>query len=159
MTAASERVVTTRGEDETIALGARLGRLLRPGDFVALHGELGAGKTRLVRGIARGMGLDPSGVTSPTFVVVNVYQSRSARGGSSCPLVHLDAYRLTGSDDLPALGWDRLMDGTSVVVAEWAERIGDPGLGSDRCFDVTIEHAGPEERRLRIRSPRGRELD
>lgn len=146
MTITNEQI--TRSEEETIALGERLGRALRAGDVVALHGDLGAGKTRFVRGIARGMGLDESGVCSPTFVIVNVYK------GAGIPdraLVHVDAFRLSGEDDLPSLGWDRLTDGNSVVVVEWAERLAD-SLPARR-ISVRIDHLGDEMRRITIDKP------
>ncbi|MBL8744810.1 MAG: tRNA (adenosine(37)-N6)-threonylcarbamoyltransferase complex ATPase subunit type 1 TsaE [Phycisphaerae bacterium] len=144
--------VTTRSEEETIALGERIGRGLRAGDFVALEGELGAGKTRLVQGIARGMGLRGARVNSPTFVLVNMYAGDA--GGVS--LVHMDAYRLGGADDLALLGWDRFADGSNVVVIEWADRIEVALPGS--CVRVKLEHAGEESRRITIDFPPGRSL-
>lgn len=134
--------IVTRSEEQTIALGRALGRLLHAGDVVALHGELGAGKTRLVRGIAGGMGLDERLVSSPTFVMVNEYE-----GAGRMPLVHADAYRLSGADDLDTLGWDRLMDGEAVVVVEWAERIAAAlPLARDR-LDVALAPGRTENER------------
>jgi tRNA threonylcarbamoyladenosine biosynthesis protein TsaE len=149
--------LVTRSEDETIALGRALGPVLRAGDVVALHGELGAGKTRLVRGIAGGMGLDERLVSSPTFVMVNEYErppgERGGESGGRPSLVHVDAYRMTGADDLDTLGWDRLTDGGSVVVVEWAERI-EPALGPAR-LDVRLEAVGGEDvRRIMIEGDR-----
>ncbi|MEC9373298.1 MAG: tRNA (adenosine(37)-N6)-threonylcarbamoyltransferase complex ATPase subunit type 1 TsaE, partial [Planctomycetota bacterium] len=92
--------IETASEEETVALGARLGELLRAGDVVGLDGELGAGKTRLVRGIATGMGAPREMVHSPTYVLMNEYPTE--RG---CALVHVDAYRLRGADDLESTGW------------------------------------------------------
>ncbi len=147
----SERITIrrfTEGEDETIALGAELGRVLRAGDVVALHGELGAGKTRFVRGVARGMGIDPDGVSSPTFVLMNEYD------GAFLPLVHADAYRLRGADELESTGWDVAADGRAVVVVEWAERIESalPAVDDERRFDVRLWHdeTGGESRRIEI---------
>lgn len=131
----------TRSEEETVALGEALGRLLRPGDALALRGELGAGKTRFVRGVATGMGHDPDAVSSPTFVLVNEYESRGA-----APLVHVDAYRLRSAADLDAIGWDRLMDGSCVVAVEWSERIA--GALPDSRLDVSFAHEGEGERRI-----------
>lgn len=178
MTPAARSILTrvTRSEDETIALGAALGARLRPGDVVALHGELGAGKTRFVRGVARGLGLDPDLVNSPTFVFVNEYappapaptptttdgpsSSTPARGGTAT-LVHIDAYRLRGEDDLDALGWDRFRDGGAILVIEWAERIAPalPAPGAPDRIDVTIEHAGAEARRVMIEAEGARLAD
>ncbi len=111
-------------EAGTIALGRALGRLLRAGDVVALEGELGAGKTRFVRGVCEGMGLDPAQVSSPTFVFVNEYEGREAGSGAAA-LRHVDAYRLRGgAEELESIGWDRVVDGSAVVVIEWASRLG-----------------------------------
>lgn len=138
-----ERVV--QSEEETIALGAAIGARLRAGDVLALRGELGAGKTRFVRGVAQGMGLDPRRIHSPTFVLVNEYTPDNA---GAPPLVHVDAYRLRGADDLDALGWDRIADGSCVVAIEWVERIAD-ALPRE-ALHVTIEHTGPAQRRIAV---------
>ncbi len=134
----------TRREDETVVLGERLGRFLRAGDVIALVGELGAGKTRLVRGIARGMGIDAHAVSSPTYVIVQEYPANIA---SSPPLVHVDAHRLEAADGLASLGWDSARDPGAVVVIEWADRIA-AELPPD-SLRITIEHAeSPHERRI-----------
>jgi tRNA threonylcarbamoyladenosine biosynthesis protein TsaE len=137
----------SRGEEQTIALGEALAQELAPGDVVALRGELGAGKTRLVRGIAAGLGHEQAQVSSPTFVVMHEYDDAGAR----MPLVHVDAYRLRGDEELANLGWDRVMNSEAVVVVEWAERVAE-GL-PDRRFDVLMEHAGGDERRIVITGP------
>jgi tRNA threonylcarbamoyladenosine biosynthesis protein TsaE len=139
---------TTASESETIDLASRFAASLQPGDVLALHGDLGAGKTRFVRGLAIGLGIDPADVSSPTFVLVNEYT------GPAAPLVHIDAYRLEQQEDLDALGWDRIFDGTSIVAVEWAERLA-AHLPAGR-FEVTIEHAGREHRRILIQTPPGR---
>jgi len=103
--------------EQTLRLGARLGERLISGDVVCLSGELGAGKTTFITGMGRGWGaLDP--VTSPTFVLVNEY-----RRADSLRLWHLDCYRLNSGADALALGFDDLLDGGSVMVIEWPERI------------------------------------
>lgn len=132
--------VTTRGEAQTIELGERIGRALRAGDIVLLSGELGAGKTRLVKGIASGLGLDSSDVSSPTYVVMNEY------AGEGVTLVHADAHRLSEEDDLDTIGWDRAQEGEAIIVVEWAERLGERTPAG--ALLVTIEHAGDEERRI-----------
>ncbi len=129
----SGAVRTTRSEAETEALGEELGRALlgRSSAFVALSGELGAGKTALVRGMARV--LSPgSTVRSPTYTVVNEY------GRGSVPLYHFDLYRITGPDDLWSVGYHEYLD-SGICVAEWAERAGDE-LPVPR-IDVTIAKA------------------
>ena len=140
----------TSNEDETVTLGVTLARVLRPGDVVALDGELGAGKTRLVRGIAEGIGADPGMVASPTYVVVHEYPNRDLLGP---PLVHVDAYRLQGPEDLDSLGWDLVMDGTGVVVVEWAERIAAALAQEPSLARVLIERIGENDRRLTLLAP------
>lgn len=106
----------SRSTDQTRRVGMRLGSVLQPGDVVCLDGDLGAGKTTLVQGIAAGWGAtDP--VSSPTFVLVNVY-----RRSDDERLAHLDAYRLENSGEATALDLDQLMDNGPMVV-EWAPRI------------------------------------
>ena len=152
---------TTRGEAETIALAADLARALEPGDVVALHGELGSGKTRFVRGLAAGLGLDAGRVSSPTFVLVHEYTA--AGPGPVQTLVHVDAYRLDPDDDPAQLGLDALVDaGAAVLAVEWAERIDAwlPAPGEPGRWDVRLEHAPPGEpddvRRVVIDPPAGR---
>lgn len=146
-------VVLSTSEDETFALAARLGSRLRAGDVIALHGELGAGKTGFVRGLARGMGCDPSQVSSPTFVILNLYDGPRLR------LAHADAYRLSGPEELADLGWDRLIDGRTVLAVEWAERIEAelPPHGSASRWDVRLEHVGETTRRITIEAPKTRD--
>jgi len=119
--------------DQTVALGEALGKLARAGDLIGLVGELGAGKTQFVRGLARGMGLDESAVSSPTFVMIQEYGAET----DGVALVHIDAYRLSSVDDLESIGWDAssLLAGgemrqSAVVVIEWADRLKDL-LGED----------------------------
>ena len=112
----------SRSAEQTRRAGMRLGALLDPGDIICLVGELGAGKTTLVQGIAAGWGsLDK--VTSPTFVLVNVYR-RTGNGKSSEQqrLFHLDAYRLSGAAEAQELDLETLIDSGPLVV-EWADRI------------------------------------
>ncbi|MBL8758141.1 MAG: tRNA (adenosine(37)-N6)-threonylcarbamoyltransferase complex ATPase subunit type 1 TsaE [Phycisphaerae bacterium] len=104
--------------EQTETIGEALARVLRPGDVLTLDGPLGAGKTRLVRGIAAGLGVSGGEVSSPTFVIV---AEHAGRGGVR--LAHADAYRLTGPEDLESVGWDRVQDGDAIVVVEWGERV------------------------------------
>ena len=105
-------------EAATERLGEQFAATLRPGDFVALDGDLGAGKTTFVRGVARGLGIDPERVSSPTFVNM---QSYPYAGGS---LVHVDAWRIENLQLLESLGWDELLAARdTIVIVEWASRI------------------------------------
>lgn len=134
-----------------MALGASVGRLSVAGDCIALTGDLGAGKTRFVRGISSGLGIDPSRVHSPTFVLVNVYRPDTPRGASAPPparpappaLVHIDAYRLTSLHEVDSMGLDGAGDRT-ITVVEWADRIA-ASLPDDR-LDVRLTHAGESAR-------------
>jgi tRNA threonylcarbamoyladenosine biosynthesis protein TsaE len=109
--------VRLEGEGETEALGYRLASALRPGDVVALYGDLGAGKTTLARGILRGLGFEGD-VASPTFPIVQPYD------GLSPPLWHVDLYRIEDPAEIRELALDEALDDGALVV-EWPERLGD----------------------------------
>jgi tRNA threonylcarbamoyladenosine biosynthesis protein TsaE len=152
-------VFLSRNEPETLAIGRVIGSLLRPGDVVAIDGTLGAGKTRLVRGIALGMGFDGSVVSSPTYVIVNEYV-RPPDDADNRPtprrLFHVDAYRLSSAEDLDSLGWDRVMsaDSDAAVAIEWAERIiGGEGdlIDLHKLAASDPERLGPEPGLCRVR--------
>jgi tRNA threonylcarbamoyladenosine biosynthesis protein TsaE len=155
--------VACADEAATDALGAALGAILQRGDLVCLRGDLGAGKTRMVRGIARGVGVDAAMVSSPTFVVVHEYPARADLPGST-GLVHVDAYRLRGADELDSLGWELVRGpGAPPLVVEWPERIegaledwgGPPSQPGGRGLrmDVAIAVEGPGSRLVEIRGP------
>ncbi len=108
----------THNETETETLGAALGRLLQPGDVLALVGDLGAGKTCLARGVARGLGIDEP-VTSPTFILVAQYAT-----AAGFPLYHADCYRLEqAAAEALDIGLDEMLLDDGVAIVEWAERI------------------------------------
>lgn len=139
----------THGEMETEALGEALARVLRGGDVILLIGEMGVGKTRFVRGLARGLGHDPRKVHSPTFVLANVYgvdADESGGPGAGMELRHVDAYRLLDEGEAEGLGWDRLSNDRGVLVIEWGERVGEERAGLERALRVTMTHVGEEER-------------
>jgi tRNA threonylcarbamoyladenosine biosynthesis protein TsaE len=125
----------------TRALGRKLGAALRPGDFVALSGELGAGKTLLVKAMAEGAGAEAA--SSPTFAIVNLYRG-------PVPLQHLDLYRVSGPSELFALGFDDLLAEPAATVCEWADRARG-ALPSDR-LDIMLEHAGARARTASLRA-------
>lgn len=134
--------IETVGEEETEALGERLASCLVPGDVLALTGELGAGKTCLVRGLARGLGVDETTVASPSFTLINEYEGR-------LPLVHLDCYRLLTPETVAELGLDDYWAGEGVLAIEWAERV--PGLPEERLH-VSIEWLDETRRRFRLKA-------
>ena len=100
---------------ETKGLGERIGKLLLPGDSVALTGELGSGKTVLTKGIARGLGIKGDPVRSPSFVLIKEYSGK-------IPLFHFDLYRLKKPEELNTIGYEEYFSGKGIVVIEWAER-------------------------------------
>jgi tRNA threonylcarbamoyladenosine biosynthesis protein TsaE len=132
--------VRTTSADESIALGERLGAAAAPGDLICLWGDLGAGKTQLTKGIARGLGIADT-VNSPTFVLMSEYAGR-------LPLFHVDLYRLADAADALAGGVvdDRQADGVTVV--EWPERLG--AVLPDGRLDVRIGGSGDEPRDIEV---------
>jgi tRNA threonylcarbamoyladenosine biosynthesis protein TsaE len=134
-----EGVFSTTSEEETADLAARLASTLRPGSVVLLTGDLGAGKTAFVRGMAAGLGLDPEDVSSPTFTLVQEY-----RGPTT--LYHVDLYRLDGSE-AEELGLEELTASGGITAIEWAEKL--PTRLPD-AISVTIEDGGEDRREIRI---------
>lgn len=135
--------IETSTTEQTVTVGQAIGRNCQAGDVVALQGELGAGKTQLVRGIAMGMGLSPRQVSSPTFVMVQEYEPSDDSDGPV--LVHIDAYRISSPDELETIGWTGLgeeLRDNAVVAIEWASLIR-PALGDDLLWiDVEHKHGG-----------------
>jgi tRNA threonylcarbamoyladenosine biosynthesis protein TsaE len=127
---------------ETESIAARLAATLRPGDVIALHGDLGAGKTQFVRGLLIGLGGDGRAVSSPTFVLLNVY------AGGRLALYHLDAYRVAGAEDFSAIGFEELLEQGGVVAVEWPSRVAE--LLPARRIDVYLESDGQTTRSIRI---------
>ena len=131
--------IASRSEEETLAAGERLGRRLTAGAVVLLFGDLGAGKTAFVRGLARGLDVPDDEVTSPTFTLVQEYRGRLT-------LHHVDLYRLEPAE-VADLGLDELTSGDAVVAIEWAERWHD---APDLAWEVRLSHAGDDQRRIEI---------
>ncbi|GBD02679.1 tRNA threonylcarbamoyladenosine biosynthesis protein TsaE [bacterium HR18] len=126
--------------EATRALGKHLARRLHPGDVVALYGELGSGKTQLVKGIAEGLGIPEAEVNSPTFTLLHIYL------GGRLPLYHFDAYRLRQLEEFYALGYEEYFFGEGVSIVEWAERI-EPLL-PPYALRLHLEHLGNNRRRI-----------
>jgi tRNA threonylcarbamoyladenosine biosynthesis protein TsaE len=145
--------VVTHAEAETAAIGAQLAPQLRRGSVIHLFGDLGAGKTAFVRGLAAGLGLDPDEVSSPTFTLIQEYRPRAGARTPRTPvtLFHVDLYRLGGAEvsdlDLDAMTADGIM------AIEWADRLPTP---DSRAIVVRIEDAGGDERRVRVILPDAR---
>ena len=143
-----EMLTVTNSAAETRALGERLALGLQPGDTVILEGELGAGKSELARGIARGLGVTET-VTSPSFTILNVYES------GRCPLYHFDWYRLESEEELYELGMDEYLGGDGIAVVEWAERC--PDAVPEDCIRIRLEATSEETRRITVND--GRRVD
>ena len=133
------RIVETSGEAETAAAGAGLAPVLRTGDVVLLSGELGAGKTAFVRGLARALGVPEEDVTSPTFTLVQEYRAPTT------VLFHVDLYRLSPRE-VEDLGLDEMI-GEGILAIEWPDRWVDPPAAA---YDVQIEHLGGDRRVVTI---------
>jgi tRNA threonylcarbamoyladenosine biosynthesis protein TsaE len=134
----SVRTVITASEAETEAVARELAAQLRPGSVLLLRGELGAGKTAFVRGLASGLGVAEEAVSSPTFTLVQAYHGR-------IPLLHADLYRVT-SAEAEDLGLDEIGQ-EGVLAVEWAEKLARPVPGA---MSVLLEDLGGDRRRLTI---------
>jgi tRNA threonylcarbamoyladenosine biosynthesis protein TsaE len=138
----------SRSAAETEALGARLAERLGPGDVVVLSGDLGAGKTTLIRGACRALGVEEP-VTSPTFTIGQRYRGR-------LPVSHLDLYRLAGLEgEDPAL-LDDYLDAATVAFVEWPA-VAEPALVGHRTIEVRLAHAGGDTRRIEVLAASARE--
>ena len=133
-------VYLSKSESETEAIGADFARALPGGTVVAMYGDLGAGKTAFVRGMARGMGLDCR-VSSPTFTIVNEYLGPRE-------LIHFDMYRLSGADELFDIGWEDYLNRGAVCAVEWSENVQDAFFGDE--VRVTIEKLSDTQRKITI---------
>ena len=139
-------VVHTEEAAETVALGERLGAALRPGDVLALTGELGAGKTTLITGIARGAGVTAE-VHSPTFTLIHEHPGRM-------PFYHVDLYRLESGDSLGDLGLEEYLYGEGVTVIEWAERLASMLPEAAVCVNLIVTDDEERDVELSASSPR-----
>ena len=129
----------TNSPSETEALGESLAGQLEPGTVIAFSGDLGAGKTAFVRGLARGLGVQER-VTSPTFTIVNEYE------GGRLPLFHFDMYRLGSADELFDIGWEDYLARGGVCAVEWSENVSD-ALDND-CLRVDIRRGENDDQRI-----------
>ncbi len=134
-------LTVTNSAEETRTLGEKLASGLKPGDVVLLNGELGAGKSELARGIARGLGVTET-VASPSFTILNVYES------GRYPLYHFDWYRLESAEELYELGMDEYLGGDGIAVVEWAERC--PEAVPEKHIQINITATGEEQREFRM---------
>lgn len=139
----TKREISTGSSVETFDLGAELGRGARPGDVFALTGDLGAGKTILAKGIARGMGITDE-ITSPTFTLLEVYEN-------PLPLYHFDLYRIGNPRELDSLYFEEYWEGDGVSVIEWADRAA--GRLPENAVKIAMQYTGETTRRITIEYP------
>ena len=127
---------------DTERIAADLARTLSPNTTLALHGHLGAGKTQFVRGLVKGLRGDGRAVSSPTFVLLNVYETGSLK------VFHLDAYRVQGPEDFEAIGFSELLEQGGIVVVEWAERVAQ--LLPDHAIHIRLRATGSHTREISV---------
>ena len=139
--------IISRSETETMNLGARLVRCLKPGMIVCLFGVLGAGKTILVKGMADGLGISKDTVISPSFVLIREYlPARKSR--SSMPLYHLDLFRLNNPKDILGLGYEEYINVQGICVIEWAQRMAQ--LLPAEYLKIELEVKGKTRRLIKL---------
>ena len=135
----------THSSEETTALGRRIADELKPGSIVLLRGDLGAGKTTMVKGIAEGFhAAKADDVTSPTFTLIHEYR------GPAVTLFHIDLYRIDTQRELDTLALDDLMSPNSILLIEWGEKFA--GFAKERDVEIGIEHRGAEDRVITVKA-------
>ncbi|MHB9060942.1 MAG: tRNA (adenosine(37)-N6)-threonylcarbamoyltransferase complex ATPase subunit type 1 TsaE [Desulfobacteria bacterium] len=137
-------IFLSRSPDDTLAIARALGAALRPGDVVALTGDLGAGKTLFCKGVGEVLGIPPDRIVSPTFTIVTEH-------AGPVPLTHIDVYRLAGAREADEIGMRELLSGDGVCLVEWAEKIGE--LLPTDCIQVTFTISGGDRREIAVASP------
>ncbi len=138
-----ESVFETHSAEETIALGRTLSERLSPPKVVLLRGDLGAGKTTLVKGIAQAFDVaEEEDVTSPTFTLVHEYR------GPRATLYHIDLYRIDTERELDTLGLEDMMDDNNILLIEWGEKF--PRFANGRDVEIAIERISEDERKITI---------
>src|SRR5690242_21727164 len=137
------KIFTTHSADETTELGRKLSTEIKPGSVVLLRGDLGAGKTTMVKGIAEGFhAAKAEDVTSPTFTLIHEYR------GPAVTLFHIDLYRIDTQRELDTLALDDLMSPQSILLIEWGEKFA--RFAKERDVEIAIEHGGDENRRITL---------
>lgn len=133
--------IISHSEEETLALAEKIIQLLTPNDLIVLTGELGAGKTLFVRGLAKGLGIDEMIVNSPSYTIVNEYPGER-------PMYHFDLYRLMDNSELVEIGWDDYISKKGLVVVEWGERAGE--YLPNRYYKIEFSIINEKERKILI---------
>jgi tRNA threonylcarbamoyladenosine biosynthesis protein TsaE len=144
ITSTGSLTIAVTSEEDTARLGQALAEVVEPSFVIGLVGPLGAGKTRLVRAIAEALGVDPSAISSPTFVLIHEYQGR-------LPIYHFDAYRLKTPEAFQDLGVMDYWSADGICLVEWADRV--RALLPEDRWTITLEPTGPNSRTVRIELP------
>ncbi|MCX7785187.1 MAG: tRNA (adenosine(37)-N6)-threonylcarbamoyltransferase complex ATPase subunit type 1 TsaE [candidate division WOR-3 bacterium] len=132
----------TESSEETIELGKNIGTLLKPGDIIAFYGELGSGKTTMIKGICLGLGVKEQDIVkSPSFIMINEYQGR-------LPIYHIDLYRTKNLEEILSIGLDDYLYGNGICLIEWAEKA--ESELPQNITKVTLEVLGENKRKIRI---------
>lgn len=131
----------SKSEKDTINAGSELARTLESGAIVCLKGDLGAGKTHFVKGMAAALGIDPQTVSSPTYTLINEYSGK-------IPLYHFDCYRIKSEEEALDIGIEDYFYGEGISVVEWPERVS--GLIPEDAYIVSFEHISDREREISI---------
>ena len=140
----------TETPDQTIRLGLEIGKKLQPGSVVALHGPLGAGKTTLVKGIARSLNIEEA-LTSPSFTLIAEYEG--SREGNPVTLYHIDLYRISHPQEIEDLGMEEILNGEGICVIEWAEKASEFLPESTIRVEIVIEDKGRRQIKIRGLTP------
>ncbi len=133
--------ICSKNADQTTQIGEKLAGHLKGGDILCLSGDLGSGKTTLIKGIAKGLKISPAKVNSPTFVLMNAYEGK-------LPLYHFDLYRLEKIHEISSIGYEEFLYGDGVAVIEWAERLG--ALTPKEYLRIKLAHKGEDQRLIKI---------
>ncbi|OIO18307.1 MAG: tRNA (adenosine(37)-N6)-threonylcarbamoyltransferase complex ATPase subunit type 1 TsaE [Candidatus Magasanikbacteria bacterium CG_4_10_14_0_8_um_filter_32_14] len=140
---------TTNTTEEMITLGEKIAKKLNPGDIILLQGELGAGKTTMAKGIAKGLGISDE-IVSPTFTIMNVYNLENSKQTTVNRLVHIDTYRLESEDNLIEIGVeDYLGEQDTVTIIEWPEKIKEL-LANKKTIEISIVKQQGDSREITI---------
>ncbi len=142
----------TSGPEATCKLGIFMGQQIHGGMAIGLIGDLGAGKTALIQGLARGLAVPPAvPITSPSYTLINEYPGRLT-------LFHVDLYRLSGGADLEELGLEEILDGDGVAAIEWAQRLDEPAQETDLIIEIAIQSETRRAFTLTARTEEGEKL-
>ncbi|MEW5894311.1 MAG: tRNA (adenosine(37)-N6)-threonylcarbamoyltransferase complex ATPase subunit type 1 TsaE [Candidatus Omnitrophota bacterium] len=136
--------IISQSVNETRALGKRIAQKLKSGDIICFYGDLGSGKTTMIKGIAEGLRLKPDYIHSPTFTLLNIYEH------GRLPLFHFDMYRIDDPKDLFDIGYEEFLYGKGISVIEWSEKFG--CLLPGERLEIHLKHKGDSRRTIQIKA-------